>query len=145
MTSYKTPQSATSSVLPSTTQFGVFQHNDLQDLDDQTAVLVDMAPNFDAAYEKLRDHAGDEIGQRPEWGATDEVASSKTFDILGFDHKIRMRYEIAIVRPSNRNEDDEIEWVRERDWLANEQADGPAERFGMYVGLDLQGTSNAKR
>jgi hypothetical protein len=144
MTSYKTPKSAMPADLFSTTQFGVFQHNDPEDVDDAKAELVHMAADFNTAYEKLRDHAGDEIGQRPEWGATDEVTSSKTFDILGFDHKIRLRYEIAIVRPSNRNEDGEIEWVRERDWLANEEADGPKERIGMYVDLDLQDKSGTK-
>jgi len=143
MALYKAPQPQSRFIPYPPKQYGVFHH---EDPDDPTAEpeLVHLAPDFNTAYSKLCDHASDEASQRPDWGRTKEITSSKTYDILGFDGKVRTRYEIAVLRQSGYDDDGIPVWMRERDWLSKQYLDRPNEHYGMYVDIDCHDKSNTK-
>jgi hypothetical protein len=143
-TVYKIPQPAASAIPSSVKHFGVFLHNDPQDINDADAVLVETAPDFNSAYQQMREHAADEASQRPDWGLTNVKTSPKTYDILGHDGEVRISYEIATICPSGLDVDGDFTWMREPDWRAGEDFDRPPEHFGMYIDLDIQGKKPAK-
>lgn len=105
--------------------------------------MVHIAYDFNTAYDKLREHVSDEIGERPGWGATQVVTSAKTFDILGYDKVVRMRYEIAVIRPDGYSDNGQRKWMREADWLAREDA-AQQNNYAMYVDTDCEKTDSTK-
>ncbi|KAF2830098.1 hypothetical protein CC86DRAFT_180473 [Ophiobolus disseminans] len=142
MAQYKTPQSQSPPNTYSPKQYGVFE-KDEPDEPGAEMQLVHMATNFNSAYEKLCEHAGDKIGQRPDWGATKEV-TSKTYDILSFDGKVRLRYQIALMRSSGHNEAGDIIWTPEHDWLTKQHFNGPKDQYGMVIDLECHDKTNTK-
>jgi hypothetical protein len=143
-TIYKTPQPAAPTIPFSVKHFGVFLHSDPEDINDANAVLVETAPDFNSAYQQMREHAADEASQRPDWGLTDVNTTPRTYDVIGHDGEVRISYEIATIRPSGLDVDGDFTWMREPYWVAEENFDRPPEHFGMYIDVDMQGKKPAK-
>ncbi|OAK98194.1 hypothetical protein IQ06DRAFT_379074 [Phaeosphaeriaceae sp. SRC1lsM3a] len=116
-----------------TKRYGVFQHNNL--LDTMGTVLY-TALNFSAAHTHLLAHASSLISANAAWGATSTRSSHNTFEILGYDQAIRMRFDIDTLHSTA-----DGDWVRERVWLATHYADRPREHYAMYVEVNCQDAS----
>jgi hypothetical protein len=116
------PYKVTDAESGSTEQYSVYQHTNLFDPTIESSQLIHTASDFSTAYSALRNHAGLQIGERPEWGAISEVTQNNAFEILGHDQEVPMRYSIDTVC----NDDD------------------PPEHYGMFVDLDVHSAHNTK-
>tara|TARA_R110002003_G_scaffold41_23_gene3027 strand:- start:35679 stop:36809 length:1131 start_codon:yes stop_codon:yes gene_type:complete len=117
-------------------RYGVFEHYDPEDLTNESANLVHTAADFTTAYNMLHQHAGERIGQRPDWGNTLTQAADNKFEILGHDHEVRLRYEIALVNASGSNAQGKPIWTRVNDKLEEATVDAPPELYIMDIDLD---------
>lgn len=143
MAQYSTPPLA--SILGSRKEHGVYQNVDPQNPAEEYA-LVATASDFNGAYEKLLEHVNDSISQRPELGATRSVTSAdaKTYEVIGFDNQVRMRYQIEVMRKSDRDEKGEVTYLREHDWLACHSLSSAKVFYGMYTSVDCDNPTNTK-
>jgi hypothetical protein len=105
-----------------TEQYGVYQHANLSNTTTKRTQLIHTAPDFTAAYTALCNDAGQKIDEHPEWGATSERTRNNTFEILGHDQEVQMRYTIDTIRDEG----------------------DPPEHYGMFVDLNVHGARSTK-
>ncbi|KAH3945478.1 hypothetical protein HBI56_074750 [Parastagonospora nodorum] len=105
---------------PNSRPFGIYLHTDLSDPTGSNATLAVQAPDFSSAYVALLQHAGAQIGDRPDWGATRQGTNNHVYEVSTWDRAVVMRYSIELLR--------------------EDEPDGPSLRqprqhYGMFVEL----------
>jgi hypothetical protein len=115
-------------------QYGVYPHdllNNFQDIDSIQPIIV--ALDWTAAYTAMREHAAAEINKHAAWGATRELLTDDSFEIIDSAHNVRLRYSITAIQPSDQSSADSISRTRRENDVS--PYDGPAQRYGVYVDL----------
>jgi len=108
---------------PHSRPFGLYLHNDLSDPTGSDATLTAQAPDFNSAYAALLQHAGAQIGDRPDWGATKQGTSDHMYEVSTWDRSVVMRYSIELLREKQQDEPD------------GPPLHQPPEHYGMFVEL----------
>jgi hypothetical protein len=124
-----------------TRNYGVYLQRMLQDAipEEPVSELVVIAPDFNMAYESLRNHASDEIGQHANWGATREITNHNITDIIDSNHDVQLRYEIEAIRCAENDDEGQPIWKRESEWLAENYAGRPPVHHGLFVDMPHDG------
>jgi hypothetical protein len=119
-------------------QYGIYMHNLLQDPDGSTPQLVAQGTNWNAAYEAMRIHAGNQISANPKWGATRELTTQNFYEILDTRNHVRLRYVVDAIYPTDVDQDGTVIWKRLGEFPA------PRIHYGMYVDLHCDDRDRAQ-
>ena len=130
-----------------TRNYGVYLQRTLEDTTSEDAVpeLVIVTPGFNTAYERLRNHASDEIGKNATWGAAREITNHNITEILDSNYEVQLHYEIEAVRYAETDDEGEPIWQREREWLNHHYAGRPPVHHGLFVDMPHDGDDKVQQ
>ncbi|KAH7090534.1 hypothetical protein FB567DRAFT_589924 [Paraphoma chrysanthemicola] len=117
-------------------RYGVFEHFGPNEPSIATIHLVCTATNFTAAYDMLRMHAEERIGEYPQWGATSTRSVDNMLEILGFNGVVHMRYQILRVQALGQSVDGRTRWAPLELIKSEEAPDDDAPEL-YFVDIDL--------
>ncbi|KAF2036280.1 hypothetical protein EK21DRAFT_36927, partial [Setomelanomma holmii] len=120
-------------------QYAVFQRHEHGGPTGEVLKLVRVEPDFNTAYDILRQHAATTVEEHPGWGATFAEVANNMFEIHDHNNDVRVRYEIALALNSGTTEVGELIWQRADEDTSPSSADGSDELYLMDIDIDCQG------